>query len=398
MLYLAIDQHKHHLTINIRNEQGEVMQKGQISTHHAEVDDFFVALIKKARKHRGYMAIVEICGFNDWLLEKLKKTGCSEIVVIQPDSSALNKTDRRDADALGALLWNNRHLLRGEKRPNGIRRVFPAEAGDAEIRQLANFRQHLVKQRTRVVNKIKGIINKHNMAQDAPTEDYDTKKFRKWIASVQLSVVDRLEIDMNIQSWELYDTQILKVEAELVKRSESSETRASDVLRLKTIPGISVMGAITLLSRIGDIKRFKNPDAFSNYFGVTPGCHNTGGKHRVGGITKRGNAIARQVLNFAVNHVVRKDPAMKEWHKKIKKRRGAKTARVAVMRRLATIIWHMLRWGKPYQFRYEPPTPAPKKGDLRSPKEVLGGIGDNHHSRRREKPPLKCQCKTRARR
>jgi transposase len=388
MLYLAIDQHKNHLTINIRNEQGDVIQKGQVSTNHTDIDGFFTTFAKKARKHRGYMAIVEVCGFNDWLLEKLKKTRCSEIVVIQPDNSAVNKTDKRDADALGALLWNNRKRLQGGQRPNGIRRIFPADPADAQVRQLANFRQHLVTQRTRVINKIKGIINKHNMAQDAPTELYHTKKFREWIKEVQLPVIDRLEVDTNIQSWELYDKQIDKVESELVKRSEGSKEKMTDVYRLKSIPGISAMGAIILLSRIGDIKRFKNPDSLANYFGLTPGCHNTAGKHRVGGITKRGNAIARQVLNFAVIHITRKDAAMKEWHKKIKKRRGAKTARVAVMRRLATIIWHMLRWGKPYQFRYDPPSIASK--------EVFGGIGNRNHSRKAEGTPLKCRGKTKA--
>jgi transposase len=393
MLYLAIAQHKNQMTINIRNEQGDVIQKGQISTAHAEVDDFFAALVKKARKHRGYMAIVEVCGFNDWLLEKLKKTRCSEIVVIQPDNSAVNKTDKRDANALGELLWNNRKRLQGGQRPNGIRRIFPADPTDAQVRQLANFRQHLVKQRTRVINKIKGIFNKHNMAQDAPTEDCSTKKFRQWVAKVALPVVDRFEIDKHIQTWELYDKQIIEVESELVKRSE---TRVKDVLRLKAIPGISAMGAITLLSRIGDIKRFKNPDSLANYFGLTPGCHNTAGKHRVGGITKRGNTVARHVLNFAVNHLVHKDPAMKAWFKKIKSKRGAKTARVAVMRRLATIIWHILRWEKPYQFRYDPPTPAPKKGDRRSPKEVFGGMGNRNHSPGKRGTPLKCRCKTRA--
>ena len=393
MLYLAIDQHKNQMTINIRNEQGDDIQKGQISTAHADVDDFFVAFTKKARKHRGYMAIVEVCGFNDWLLEKLKKTQCSEIVVIQPDNSAVNKTDKRDANALCELLWNNRKRLQGGQRPNGIRRIFPADPADAQVRQLANFRQHLGQQRTKTINKIKGIINKHNMAQDAPTEIYSTKKFREWIAKVQLPVVDRMEIDMHIQTWELQDKQIAEVEGELIKRSE---IRMKDVLRLKAIPGISAMGAITLLSRIGDIKRFKNPDSLANYFGLTPGCHNTAGKHRVGGITKRGNAVARHVLNFAVIHIVRKDAAMKEWHKKIKKRRGAKTARVAVMRRLATIIWHILRWEKPYQFRYDPPTPASKKGDLRSPKKVLGGINNSHHPRRHGKTPLKCRSKARA--
>ena len=166
----------------------------------------------------------------------------------------------------------------------------------------------------------------------APPQLYHTQKFRQWIKTVQLPAVDRLEVDMNIAAWELYDKQILEVEAELVKRSAVSETKMKKVYRLKAIPGISVMGAITLLSRIGDIKRFKNPDSLANYFGLTPGCHNTGGKHRVGGITKRGNAIARNVLNFAVHRIVRKDPLMKEWYKNIKKRRRAKTAMVAVMR------------------------------------------------------------------
>ncbi|MCL2711462.1 MAG: IS110 family transposase [Planctomycetaceae bacterium] len=368
MLYLAIDQHKNQMTINIRNEQGDVIQKGQISTNHTDIDDFFAAFVKKARKHRGYMAIVEVCGFNDWLLAKLQKTRCSEIVVIQPGNTAVNKTDKRDADALGALLWNNRKRLQGGQRPNGIRRIFPADPADAQVRQLANLRQHLIKQRTKTVNKIKGVINKHNMAQDAPTQDCTTKKFRQWITAVQLPVVDRIEVDMNLQAWELYDKQILEVEAELVKRSE---VKAADVFRLTAISGISAMGAITLLSRIGDIKRFKNPDSLANYFGLTPGCHNSAGRHRIGGITKRGNAVARQVLNFAVNHVIRKDTEMKVWHEKIKGKKGTKTARVAVMRRLATIVWHMLRWGKPYQFRYEPHPPVPKQGDLRSPKEVF---------------------------
>ncbi len=61
MLYLAIDQHKSQLTVHIRNEHGDVIQKGQVSTVHAEIDDFFVNLVAKARRHRGFMAPVEVC-------------------------------------------------------------------------------------------------------------------------------------------------------------------------------------------------------------------------------------------------------------------------------------------------------------------------------------------------
>ena len=158
MLYLAIDQHKNYLTINIRNEQGNVFQKGQVSTSPDDIDNFFVAFVKKSTNIEA--------------------------------------------------------------------------------------------------------INKHNLSHDAPTQDSTTQKFRKWIKAVVLPVVDRLEVNMNIESLELYDKQIIEIESELVKRAESSKEKMADVYRLKSIPGISAMGAITLLSRIGDIKRFKNPDSF----------------------------------------------------------------------------------------------------------------------------------------
>jgi len=102
---------------------------------------------------------------------------------------------------------------------------------DAQVRQLAELRQYLVSERTSVINNIRGVINKHNMAQNAPTQCCETKSFQQWVAMVQLPVVDRLEIDMNIQTWELYDKQILETEAELVKRSA---TKAADVCRLET--------------------------------------------------------------------------------------------------------------------------------------------------------------------
>jgi len=356
MLYLAIDQHRDQLTINLRNEKGDVILKDQISTKHDDINDFFDNLTRQAGRCRGYMAIVEVCGFNHWLLEKLKEHKCNEIVVIQPDSSSNKKTDKRDANALGELLWNNRKRLQNGERPNGIRRIFPAGQEDAEARQLSNFRQFLITQRTRLINKIKGILNKHNMLQDAPTERYWTNKFRKWLETVELPCIDRLEVDAHLESWKTYDKQIITVETKLVQRTENNK----EVAKIAAIPGISAMGAITLLSRIDDIKRFKNPDSLANYFGLTPGCHNSAGKQRLGCITKAGSPVARQVLNFAVIHIVRKDPEMKAWHKKIKTRRGAKIARVAVMRRLATIIWHMLRWGKPYQFRYEAVLPQKK--------------------------------------
>jgi transposase len=394
MLYLGIDLHKSQITVNLRNENGDVIQTGQICTDHDSLSDFFAKLVKRAGKSRGFMAIFEVCGFHDWLYAKLQKCGCKEIVVIQPDNSARQKTDRRDANALCELLWNNRKRLRDGARPNGIQRIYLPDATDAQVRQLVNLRTFLVAQRTKIINKVRGLLRKHNIEQDAPSQTrFGTQKNRRWLEKVVLPVADRIEVDIHLKLWKEYDEQVVSVEAKLAKYCEGVPA----LHRLLSIPGISAMGAITLLSRIVDITRFKTPDSLANYFGLTPGCRNSGeATQRLGSITKAGSRIARLVLNFAVNHVVRKCPHMKSWHKKIKIRRGAKTARVAVMRRLATIVWHILRWDKTYQFRYDPPTPAPKQGDLRSPKEVLGGIDNGNHLRIQEKTPLKCRGKTKA--
>jgi hypothetical protein len=97
MLYLGIDQHKSQLTVNVRGEDGEVVLKRQVSTRWEKVRAFFADLAEKARPEGGFLAIVEVCGMNAWLLEMLKSYGCAEIVVTQPTSRSKQKTDRRDA-------------------------------------------------------------------------------------------------------------------------------------------------------------------------------------------------------------------------------------------------------------------------------------------------------------
>ncbi len=392
MLYLGIDLHKSQITINLRNENGDVIQAGQVSTQHDAISEFFNALVKQAGRCRGFMAIFEVCGFHDWLYEKLKTCRCKEIVVVQPDNSSRLKTDRRDANALCELLWNNRKRLQNGARPNGIRRVFLPEYADAKTRQLANLREFLVAQRTKVINKVRGIMRKHNIDQDAPSQKrYGTQKNRRWLEQLELPPNDRTEVDIHLKLWKEYDERVLSVESELAKCYEGNPA----IMRLTSVPGISVMGAITLLSRVGDIARFKTPDSLANYFGLTPGCRNSGeSKKRIGSITKTGSRMARYVLNHAVNHAVRKCPNMKNWHKKIKMRRGSKTARVAVMRRLATIVWHVLRWEITYQFRYDQPVTTKKNGNRHT--SAKGFVRHNNKNPGNEKTPSTCRNKSKA--
>ena len=122
MLYLAIDQHRKQLTVNLRNEEGDVVLKRQVSTEWSRVRSFLEEVRKTSALEGGFVAILEVCGFNDWLLKLLAEYDCRETILIQPEKRSKKKTDRRDALALAELLWVNRQWLLAGKKVQGIRR------------------------------------------------------------------------------------------------------------------------------------------------------------------------------------------------------------------------------------------------------------------------------------
>jgi transposase len=345
MLYLAIDQHRKQLTVNLRNEQGDVILKRQVSTEWARVRGFLDEVRKAGGPERGFVAILEVCGFNDWLVKLLAEYGCRETMVIQPEKRSRKKTDRRDAHALGELLWVNRQRLLAGKKVQGVRRVQLPTESEAEDRQLTVVRQRMGRQRTRTINRIKHLLRKDNLEQQQPAKGLDTKRTRQWLATLPLGPIDRLEMDSLLAQWKLWDEQIAKLELAIERRQHKNATAAV----LATIPGCGTYGSLALASRIGSIERFPRPASLANYWGLTPGCRNSGqATDRLGSITKQGSAMARFVLGHMVLHVLRRDGRMKAWYGRIKRRRGSKIARVAVMRRLATIIWHMVKHNEPY--------------------------------------------------
>jgi transposase len=345
MLYLGIDQHRKQLTVNLRNEAGDSVLRRQVSTEWERVRAFFDGLRRLAAAEDGFAAIVEVCGFNDWLLKMLSEYGCKETVLIQVEQRSKKKTDQRDANALSELLWVNRKRLLMGQRVQGVRRVDPPTEQDAEDRQITELRKRMGQLRTRTINKIKHLLRKHNLEQEQPAKGLDTKRTRKWLASLSLAAMDRLEMDLLLEQWNLWDEQIKTLEVEIEKRQAQSPTACV----IATISGCAAYSSLALASRIGAIKRFPRPESLANYWGLTPGCRNSGqATDRLGSITKQGNATARFILGQLVMHVLRRDAWMRTWYSRIKRRRGSKIARVAVMRRLAESIWHMVKNNEPY--------------------------------------------------
>ena len=345
MLYLGLDVHRKQITVSVRDEQGNVQLRRQVSTHPEKVKAFFEQLQALGESH--YVALLEVCGFEDWLMRRLlADPACQDVVRIRPEKRSKRKTDRRDAHQLSELLWVNRVRLRTGERIQGVRRVYWPTEDEQQDRQLTSLRCRLGQWRTRTLNQIHHLLRKHNREWEVPTKTFATIKTRQWLRGLQLNATDRLELDVLLNQWELWDRQIQQTEERLAERF----LRNPQAQLLTTIVGVSCYMALAISSRIGDVTRFPRPRSLANFFGLTPGSRSSGETERLGSITKEGSRMVRFLLGQLTLHVLRKDAKMRAWYKRIKLRRGAKIARVAVMRRLASILWHMLRHGEAYRY------------------------------------------------
>ena len=346
MLYLAIDQHSKQLTVNLRNEAGEIVLRRQVSTRGDRPRQFLEEVQRRSVEEGGYVTIVEVCGFNDWLLELLPQCGCRETVLVQADQRSKRKTDRRDANKLGELLWVNRHRLSAGRPISHLRRVRILTRAEREDRRITQMRRNIGRELTRTINSLRTILRRENLEQHCPTKGIQTQAAERWLKALTLSPLDRIEMDQLLARWKLLQQQKLQIEEEIVRRAAAH----ADAQLIQTLPGAAAYAALALAARVGPIERFPRPRSLANYWGLTPGCRNSGETtDRLGSITKEGSALSRFILGQLVLHVLRKDPLMRAWYKRIKQRRGSKIARVAVMRRLATIIWHMLKKREAYQ-------------------------------------------------
>jgi transposase len=346
MLYLGIDQHARQITISLRDDHGDVVQARQVSTQPEKVQAFFQQLTReRLPADESFVAVLEVCGFNDWLIRLLQECRCRQVILIQPDDRKTCKTDRRDAAALSELLWVNRDRLLQGKPVRGLRQVEIASGTDQANRRLTTLRQEAGQARTRLVNQVRHILRRHNLQWQMPTKRLPTKAAVAWLKQLALPEIDRLEMDHLLTDLEQVQRRVKELEEVIARRCGVS----AEAVLLSSVPGVSYFTATSLACRIGRVERFPRARSLANYWGLTPGCRNSGeNTQRLGNITKAGSGMARWLLAQVTHKVLRKDARLREWYKRIRRRRGATIARVAVMRKLATILWHMLSKRKTY--------------------------------------------------
>ena len=129
--------------------------------------------------------------------------------------------------------------------------------------------------------------------------------------------------------------------------------RASDASqRLETIPGIGIIGATAIAATVTDPKVFKSGREFAAWIGLVPRQNSTGGKERLGSISKQGDRYLRRLLVIGATTVLRHaraHPAKHPWLMQLLARRPAKVVAVALANKMARIAWAVLARGGTYR-------------------------------------------------
>jgi transposase len=110
-----------------------------------------------------------------------------------------------------------------------------------------------------------------------------------------------------------------------------------------THPGVGPVTALATEVFLGDPTRFANGKAVASYIGMIPSEHSSGGRRRLGKLSKQGNPLLRFLWGEAAMHAVRHDPELKRFYRRKLVQKGLGKARIAAARKLGIRLWIMLR-------------------------------------------------------
>ncbi|MGH7389916.1 MAG: transposase [Candidatus Rokuibacteriota bacterium] len=122
-----------------------------------------------------------------------------------------------------------------------------------------------------------------------------------------------------------------------------------DAQRLMTHPGVGPLSALATVLVLGAVARFPTSKHVVSYIGLAPAIESSAGKHRLGRITKQGNALLRYVLGQAGQAAIKRDANLKRLYYAVLHRRGRSRAKIAVARKLLVRLYVMLRDQIDYQ-------------------------------------------------
>jgi transposase len=334
-VFVGIDVHKESWQVTVRMEGEEVF--------HRRIPGQYHALQKILDRFRGSKIKVAYeagpCGFG--LHDQLKEDG-TEVIVVPPslipmESGNRVKTDKRDSRKLAKLLEGNL-----------LRKVHVLTEEERMDRELLRTRHQLVTHRSDVARQIKSKLLFHGISSPFAGNQGWTSKYVQWVRSLSPrspSLKESLEV--LIDFYEYLSKQLMRINRKVAELSRADKYREK-VKLLRTVPGVGLLTGMEVLVELQEMGRFRSPEEIASYMGLTPSEYSTGEHIRQGRITRSGNWRVRNALIESSWILIGKDPWMRRIYMRLKSRKGAKRAIIAIARKLIIILRSMLLRNMPY--------------------------------------------------
>jgi transposase len=241
------------------------------------------------------------------------------------------KTDRQDAQLILRLLVEDR-----------FPRIWVPSGENRDLRQLLWHRHRMVQARTRIMNQLQavalneGLRCKKRLWRERGRQQLESFRLAPWASRRRRDLLELLD-------------RLTPTIAELSQAIEQEVEKCPKAQRLMTHPGVGPLTALAFVLIIGEADRFQCGKQVASYLGLVPLEDSSGNRRRLGHITKQGSSMLRFLLVEAAQVTARSLPQWRSKYLHLMMRRGRKTAKVAMARKLAVRLYWMMRQGWDYQ-------------------------------------------------
>src|SRR3954464_12485112 len=329
---IGLDTAKSVFQIHAVNEAGKVEIKRKL--RRSELIAFF-------EKQESCTVVMEACGAAHHWARMLTGLGHTVKLIaaeaVKPFVKKGKKNDAADAAA----------ICEAASRPDA--KFVPAKSVEQQgILALHAARSLLVKQQTMLANAIRGLATEFGHVAPKGMQKLD-ELMMLVDADESIAKQAKQAITGLHEYCKDLNEGIETFEAEMVAHARHDETAR----RLATIPGIGPITASLIAATVVDISLFKTARQFAAWLGLVPRQHSTGGKTRLGRITKTGNREIRKLLVLGATSMVYRAPQWNSaaglWIRGVLERRPVRLATVALANKMARIAWALMTRKEVYQ-------------------------------------------------
>lgn len=294
----------------------------------------------------NYLSAYEagFCGY--WIHNQLMSLGIKSIVVNPSDiptthKERVQKEDKRDS----------RKIARG-LRANELVGIYVPSNKSLEDRSVLRTRRLLMKDLTRFKNRIKSFLYFHGI--EIPDifkspQSHWSHRFMKWLSEIEVSEASAKFSLSTLVNEATHLRNSLLLATQQVRALSKTDTYCKDAVLLQSVPGIGLLTAMTVLTELETIERFKNIDHLCGYIGLVPSTSSSGENDNIGSITPRGHHILRSALVESAWIAVRLDPTLIKCYAEYCKRMEPNQAIIRIAKKLLSRIRFVLKNKLPYQ-------------------------------------------------